>query len=166
MPRVGLSARFETQGIAKIQQAAEQMQVDVNQLQRQRADILVFVSFSMPKASLCQWLQDAARVGAPVMIRGLMQQSFGKTLNALNQLDCPHPQGVVMNPNAFETYHIDSVPAVVLREGDGSFAQVRGDGTLVSALIQLSESRDVSDKAKALLKPFFSRSVDDAFSTS
>ena len=42
-------------------------------------DVLIFISFSMPEESLKQWIAQAQRIHAPLIIRGLINNSFTET---------------------------------------------------------------------------------------
>lgn len=77
--------------------------------------ILIFVSFSMPKQSLEVYLRDAKKIGANVIIRGLINNSFQKTFREISSLvKTSHGLGVDLNPLWFKRFHITKVPAVVV----------------------------------------------------
>lgn len=77
--------------------------------------ILIFVSFSTTKKSLEAYLRDARTIGASVIIRGLIDNSFQKTFQAMTELvKASGGQGVELNPIWFKRFHIHNVPAVVV----------------------------------------------------
>jgi conjugal transfer pilus assembly protein TrbC len=76
--------------------------------------VLVFVSFSMPKESLKTWIRDANIIHAPVVIRGLVNNSFKETIAAVNALTKEGASGVQIDPTLFERYEIKQVPAVLV----------------------------------------------------
>jgi type-F conjugative transfer system pilin assembly protein TrbC len=76
--------------------------------------VYIFVSFSMPKESLQQWAAQAKKVHAPLVIQGLVDDSFTKTQQAVAALSSEHPGGVVLDPRLFRQYHISQVPTVVV----------------------------------------------------
>lgn len=76
--------------------------------------IYIFVSFSMPKTSLKQWLLDAKRVDAPVLLQGLIDNSIQKTTREVLALTQKNEVGVQIDPTAFARFHITAVPAVVV----------------------------------------------------
>ena len=68
--------------------------------------VYVFISFSMPKESLQQWAAQAKKVHAPLVIQGLVDDSFTKTQQAVAALSSEHQSGVVLDPRLFRQYHI------------------------------------------------------------
>jgi|GEM_PF-2276008 len=80
--------------------------------------ILVFVSFSMPKTSLQQWLVQAQKVKANLVLRGLVDNSFTVTTKRLQELFKQQPiGGFLLDPTLFQRYGITKVPAVVIHDG-------------------------------------------------
>lgn len=104
---------------------------------------LVFVSFSMPETSLRQWLSDAHKIGASVVIRGLKNNSFKETAEKIIKLlDKTNQGGLEINPLVFREYHIAKVPAVVVvDESLHNFDIVYGNVSLEYAL------KIIADKA-------------------
>lgn len=84
--------------------------------------IITFVSFSMPKESLKQWLGEAKQIHAPVIIRGLIDNSFKETINQMSQLINDNQNGVQLDPTLFKKFNIDKVPALVVRENNTCLA--------------------------------------------
>ena len=74
-------------------------------------DVLIFVSFSMPDSSLRQWFAQAQRLHAPLIVRGLVNDSFPQTRAKIAAL----LSGLVVEPRLFTDYQITQVPAVVVR---------------------------------------------------
>ena len=75
--------------------------------------ILVFVSFSMPTASLVALSQSAEKHHAVLVMRGLKDDSFQETQTAFAALGKDLQSGIEINPDAFETYHIKQVPVFI-----------------------------------------------------
>lgn len=75
--------------------------------------ILVFVSFSMPKASLNALAKEAEKFGAVLIMRGLKGDSFKETQAAFQVLGEEERSGIEINPELFETYQIQQVPLFV-----------------------------------------------------
>jgi type-F conjugative transfer system pilin assembly protein TrbC len=75
--------------------------------------ILVFVSFSMPSASLVTLSQEAHIHNAVLVMRGLKDDSFKATQVAFAALGKDIQSGIEINPEAFETYQIKQVPVFV-----------------------------------------------------
>lgn len=77
-------------------------------------NVYIFISFSMPKESLQQWAAQAQKIHAPLIIQGLVEDSFAKTQHAVADLAKEGEGGVVLDPRLFRQYHITQVPAVVV----------------------------------------------------
>jgi conjugal transfer pilus assembly protein TrbC len=88
----------------------------LNPISKEEGQILVFVSSSMPLVSLRQWFIQAQRLGAVVILRGLVNNSLVTTKAWLTSLmEQLHLEGgVEINPVAFEAFGILQVPAVVV----------------------------------------------------
>ncbi|MBP9752203.1 MAG: type-F conjugative transfer system pilin assembly protein TrbC [Proteobacteria bacterium] len=75
--------------------------------------IYVFVSFSMPKASLINLLKEAPKHNATLVLRGLKNNSFKETAKVIQDFyDQEKGEGVgfEINPELFEKHKIASVP--------------------------------------------------------
>ena len=89
---------------------------------------VVFVSFSMPTLSLKQIIQDAAYYQIPVVVRGLHENSFRKTIGKIFDLvKETNKGGVLINPNWFKEYDIKVVPAVVVTDGVNSNKETKAN---------------------------------------
>jgi conjugal transfer pilus assembly protein TrbC len=129
------------------------------------ARILIFISSSMPKASLMQWFSQAQVTGAPLILRGLVNNSLPETRRWMTSfIEASHDSGgIEINPLAFEAYHITEVPAVVVTQGilqcltnqaciAPPFDVVVGNISLFSALKNIAEKGEVgSDIARQAL---------------
>jgi len=98
--------------------------------------ILIFVSFSMPEASLKSLMQEAERANATLIIRGLIEDSFKITMTRLK--DCA--LSAEINPDLFEQYDIQHVPTFVKLKGGQEQARLSGNVTLKFALQKLEET--------------------------
>jgi conjugal transfer pilus assembly protein TrbC len=81
-------------------------------------DLLVFVSFSMPDASLKRLATDAAKANAVLVFRGPKDGSLKKTLQAFEPL-AKLGASAIIHPEAFTWNRIDSVPVFVLGTAAG-----------------------------------------------
>lgn len=97
------------------------------------SDVIVFLSFSMPKNSLRLWIKQAYESGASVVIRGLHKDSFNKTTSIVSELISEEGGGVQIHPDLFKQYKIEKVPAVLVRNAE-KIDVVYGDVGLDSAL--------------------------------
>ena len=71
--------------------------------------LLIFVSLSMPQASLQALYQDSEKWGAVLVLRGLQDHSFKKTASTLKKLGI----AVQIDPVLFTRYEVRQVPTFV-----------------------------------------------------
>lgn len=81
-------------------------------------DLLVFVSFSMPEASLKRLATDAARTNGVLVFRGPKDGSLKQTLQAFEPL-AKLGASAILHPEAFTWNRIDSVPVFILGKAAG-----------------------------------------------
>lgn len=120
----------------------------------------VFVSFSMPKASLQALEQQVNLVGGQLVIRGLIDNSLKKTADAVSQILVNGRGGLSIDPPAFQQYHITKVPAFVVTKGqdESDFDVVYGNVTLEAALTELANKGNAaSDVAQSYLTTLHAR---------
>lgn len=111
-----------------------------------QSDLLIFVSFSMPREALLRTIEQAERAGGSLVFRGLKGDSMKRMGEEVRALIGERNVSVAIHPPAFQQFTIHQVPAVVIanaRAGsvmeDGcskpeTFAKVTGDVTLNFAL--------------------------------
>jgi conjugal transfer pilus assembly protein TrbC len=130
--------------------------------------VLVFVSLSMPPASLDRALSDAARAKTVLVLRGLVNNSFKDTARTIKELIGDRSVGWYVDPTLYERYGVKTVPAVavVLREektcgrgqvckaNDKDYVIVRGDVPVAYALEYIAKHNPGTKKAVA---PYLSR---------
>jgi conjugal transfer pilus assembly protein TrbC len=109
-------------------------------------DLLIFVSFSMPREALLRTIEQAERAGGTLIFRGLKGDSMKRMGGEVRTLIGERNVSVVIHPPAFQQFTIRQVPAVVIANAkagsvmeDGcskpeTFAKVTGDVTLNFAL--------------------------------
>ncbi len=127
----------------------------VNPNDASRADLVVFVSMSMPNASLKRIAFETARVGGVMVLRGFVNDSLKQTISATREFANLGAQ-LQVNPELFKSYNVQSVPTFVLSRNaqeksscesqqacKGNF-QLEGDASLVAVLNQMSSNN--SDK--------------------
>jgi conjugal transfer pilus assembly protein TrbC len=115
----------------------------------QQANILIFVSFSMPEVSIKGWMNEAEKIGAPVVIRGLVNNSFKATIQKMTELARDNHGGVQLDPTLFQKYQINQVPAVVVtttedtwpNETPKEYIKVYGDVHLDYALKKIADQK-------------------------
>jgi len=124
--------------------------------------VLIFVSFAMPEATLQRLLDQAARAGATLMLRGLANGSIRETVIRMQALIGTRRVAVQIDPEAFDRYGITRTPTFVLATYDpgaeacasrvcGSsqqFLKVVGDVTLEYAMQYLNRGSQGSVRPK------------------
>lgn len=124
-----------------------------NKVQAQKSDdVLIFISFSMPKESLVRTIKQANSIGATLMLRGFKNNSWKETLREIAALDVP-TGNISINPNAYIKYKVNAVPAFVLVKADSAdtvdldgcalpenYSSIAGDVSLRYALEKIAEA--------------------------
>ena len=81
------------------------------------AEVLVFMSLSVPEPSWRQWSREAARVGAPMVLRGVAEGGLTATVNRIAARHAEDGAGAGIDPRLFRLFRIGSVPAVAVVTG-------------------------------------------------
>lgn len=79
--------------------------------------LIVFISLSMPEATLARLVDQAARARAQLLLRGLSDGSLPRTATRIQQLIGTRAVAVQIDPRAFDRYAIQRVPSFVLTRG-------------------------------------------------
>lgn len=82
--------------------------------------LLVFVSFSMPEASLERLVDQAERSDAVLVLRGFDQGSLKGTAARVQKLIGQRKVTFQIDPQAFERFDVHAVPTFVLTAGVGA----------------------------------------------
>ncbi len=114
--------------------------------------IIVFISSSMPRASLKNYALEAKKYENIVfLMRGLVNSSFISTKDFVLGFD----GSVQIQEDAFANYSISVVPTIVLAREDESgkviFDKVCGNISIFSALELFAKDGDMSIEAKSIL---------------
>jgi conjugal transfer pilus assembly protein TrbC len=109
--------------------------------------LLVFVSFSLPEPTLHRLIDQAARVGGTLILRGFIDGSMQATSLRVRELIGNRQVGFQIDPQLFDKYGVTSAPTFVVVTGsdaDGCkgmacakaerFAAVAGDVSVDYAL--------------------------------
>lgn len=106
---------------------------------------LVFVSQSMPAASIRSIWQQVHLIGGRVLFRGLIGGTFKETQRYIEEL------GIVadIDPPKFDEYRVAVVPTFVLFRND-IFDKVSGHISLFEVLEQLGKKGDLKEEAQRL----------------
>jgi conjugal transfer pilus assembly protein TrbC len=89
--------------------------------------LIVFISLSMPEATLARLVDQAARARAQLLLRGLTEGSLPRTAARIQQLIGTRPVAVQIDPRAFDRYAIQRVPAFVLARAGGTDTACSGE---------------------------------------
>ncbi len=90
------------------------------------AEILIFTSLSVPAASWRQWAHEAARTGAPLLLRGVGAGGLPETAKRIGERLGGAEAGVAIDPRLFRLFGIERVPAVVVVPGGVPACESRG----------------------------------------
>lgn len=89
------------------------------------SEIIVFMSLSVPGASLRQWSLEAARIGAPLVLRGVGPQGLRATVKRVGA-HLAEGAGAAIDPRLFRLFDIKAVPAVAVVPGGVPPCESRG----------------------------------------
>ncbi len=81
------------------------------------AEVIVFASLSMPEASWRQWSRQAARIGTPLVLRGLAEGDFAAAVQRIAARRVEDGAGATIDPRLFRLFRIAHVPAVAVVPG-------------------------------------------------
>lgn len=121
-------------------------QVSTPEKSHSSQELIIFVSESVPAASLKALFFQAQSLGVPLVFRGLIGNSFVKTKSFF---EAQQMNGEV-DPTLFETYKVSEVPTFVLRK-EKSFDTVQGNISLQEALTLFKNKGDLKQQAGKLL---------------
>lgn len=125
-------------------------------------DLLIFVSFNMPEESLRQLIADAHRVGGRLVIRGLVNNSFKDTTQAVYRLvQESNRGGVMVDPTLFKKFNITQVPAFVVVDHSNlsqpicsKYDVLYGNVSLEYALRRFTSAGEEREIAQRMLRNF------------
>ena len=133
----GVCTKRPDQHVKPCSSAKEKNPPQVSSLPPDR--IYVFISLSMPKESLVQLMKEAPRHNAVIVMRGLKEDSFLKTAQALKE-GGELSGGVEIHPDLFERFQITAVPVFVRVQSDQEVHRLAGNVTLSFAVQKLKET--------------------------
>lgn len=89
------------------------------------SEVIVFMSLSVPAASWREWSAEAARIGAPLVLRGVAPSGFRATVRQIGG-HLAEGGGAAIDPRLFRLFGIDAVPAVAVVPGGVPACKSRG----------------------------------------
>lgn len=105
--------------------------------------LLIFVSFSMPQATLSRLVDQAARARASLVLRGLVNGSLRDTIERMQALIGSRQVSVQIDPQAFDRFGVVRTPSFVLVR-DGARPQQCGSGMCLATDQFVLAAGDVS----------------------
>lgn len=110
----------------------------------------IFISFSMPESLMINLDQQAKKIGAKLVIRGLKNNSFKETFSYVKSMN---EKGMVIDidPKSFEEFDITQVPAFVINQNN-QYDKLVGNVSIAYVLKQFAEIGDLKDLASEYLR--------------
>lgn len=105
--------------------------------------LMIFVSFSMPNELLWSYMEQAKHYNGRLVIRGLVENSFKKTIQAM---DLGENRKLVLdvNPKAFKEFNVAQVPSIVLSNGK-QYDKFTGSVSVSYALEEIKSKGDLKE---------------------
>ena len=91
----------------------------------QGSEIIVFMSLSVPEKSWREWSLEAARIGAPLVLRGVAREGLRATVKRVGA-HLAEGAGAAIDPRLFRLFEVTAVPAVVVVPGGVPACKSRG----------------------------------------
>ena len=89
------------------------------------SEVIVFMSLSVPAAAWDEWSVEAARIGAPLVLRGVVRGGLRATVKRVGAY-LPVNAGAAIDPRLFRLFGIKAVPAVAVIPGGVPPCTTRG----------------------------------------
>ena len=80
-------------------------------------EVIVFMSLAVPEPSWRAWSAEAERIGAPMVLRGVLVDGFTATVRAIRARQSGDGAGAGIDPRLFRLFRIAHVPAVAVVPG-------------------------------------------------
>ena len=134
LERAGEAARRTVSGQQTAPLPAERHAENLAAGRPASAEVLIFTSLSVPIASWRQWAHDAARTGAPLVLRGVGAEGLPATAAEIRSRLGDKEAGprigsgasIAIDPRLFHLFDIERVPAVVVAPGGVPACESRG----------------------------------------
>ena len=89
------------------------------------SEVIVFMSLSVPAAAWREWSVEAARIGAPLVLRGVAPGGLRTTVKRVGK-HLNEGAGAAIDPRLFRLFGIEAVPAVAVIPGGVPPCTTRG----------------------------------------
>jgi len=97
---------------------AKQFRQQPLQTKPAKPEMMIFVSFSMPRESLLRIVEQSERTGARLIFRGFNGDKMTDMSKRISTLLGNHRVEAVIHPPAFTQFKVNQVPALVLAQSD------------------------------------------------
>ena len=105
-------------GTTNPEDLAKQFRQQPLQTKPATAEMMIFVSFSMPRESLLRIVEQSERTGARLIFRGFKGDKMTDMSKRISALLGNHRVEAVIHPPAFTQFKVNQVPALVLAQSD------------------------------------------------
>jgi len=137
------------------------LQISQSQQKSKEGELYIFVSFSLGEKALLNLANEVQPYGATLVLRGFVDGSYAKTVQALQNIITKTGQGFIIDPELFSLFSVTAVPTYVLAKPFQLHAEERtqsplhdrlqGHVSVPYALETFAQSGDLWKEAQALL---------------
>ncbi|MBX9621607.1 MAG: type-F conjugative transfer system pilin assembly protein TrbC [Alphaproteobacteria bacterium] len=135
----------------------------INHLQKANsAELTLFVSFSLGEKALLNLANEAKLYKATLVLRGFKDNSYAKTVHALQKIIQETGQGLIIDPELFSLFSITAVPTYILsrpfqlhtleQTQTPLHDRLQGHVSLQYALETFAKEGDLKEEANSLLE--------------
>ncbi len=117
-PALDVTALPQPATTANLEDAAKQFRQQPLQTKPATPEMMIFVSFSMPRESLLRIVEQSEKTGARLIFRGFNSDKMTDMSKHLSALLGNHRVEAVIHPPAFTQFKVNQVPALVLAQSD------------------------------------------------
>lgn len=90
------------------------------------SELMIFVSFSMPRESLLRIVEQSEKTGAKLVFRGFMGDKLTEMSKRIAGIIGTHRVEALVHPPAFTQFNINQVPALVIAQSNAGDQMQRG----------------------------------------
>lgn len=124
---------------------------------KENTRLLVFVSFSMPKSSIQQYMMDAKTFGAELFLVGVPGNDIVVFSKTMQEMLSENSYGISVDERQFTRFNVSVVPTFVLvreeiAEKKENFDKLSGHVPLKTALKAFANDGELSFEAEKILK--------------
>jgi conjugal transfer pilus assembly protein TrbC len=126
-------------------------QGDCGKINKNKQGLSILVSFSMPEEVLLKLDAQARKIGARLVIRGLVNNSFKETITYIKRIN---EQGIIVDidPKIFAEFNVVQVPVFILTgKQEEKYDKLEGNVTLAYVLKTFADNGDLKDQANHYL---------------